>query len=68
MDKENKFLVIKFVVNFDFLPEFSEEVKLEYVEKKESIKNMQVNNFKADVEMMEEMISAYEKNGVWVHS
>lgn len=49
MDKETKYLIIKFFVNFDFLPEFSEHVRLDYVEKKESIKNMQVTNFKADV-------------------
>lgn len=58
---------MKFIVSFDFLPEFSEEIRLDYVEKKESIKTMQVNNFKAEIDQMERMLDAFEKNGVSKH-
>lgn len=68
VDHEDKYLMIKFIVSFDFLPEFSETIKLQYVEKKESLKNLQVSNFKADIEMMEGMLDAYQKNGVWRHN
>lgn len=39
VDAEPRRLVISFVVKFDFLPEFSEDVALEYIEVKAEVLN-----------------------------
>lgn len=44
-----KYLIISFIVNFDYLPEFKEEIKLEFVEKKEKLKSISVNNFHGEI-------------------
>lgn len=39
IDSEPRKLVVSFVVKFDFLPEFSEDVTLEYIQVKEDVFN-----------------------------
>ena len=56
VDKDSKYLIIKFFVNFDFLPEFSEEIKLGLMERNESISTIQINNFKVDMDILESTI------------
>ena len=60
-------MIIVFVVNFDFLPEFREEVKLEYVELKESLKEIGFTNMRAEVEEIGKAIDSMEKIGVTNH-
>jgi hypothetical protein len=41
-----KWLQIVFIVNFDFLPEFREEIRLEYIEFKDSLKKVGFANMR----------------------
>ena len=45
LEDEKRYLVLSFIVSFDYLPEFKEEVKLEFVEKKLGMKNISSFNF-----------------------
>lgn len=45
IEDAKRYLVLNFVVSFDYLPEFKEEVKLEFVEQKVGIKNISNLNF-----------------------
>lgn len=47
-----------FIVNFDFLPEFKEEVRLEYVEQKESLKGLNLINMQAEITEMEKALDS----------
>ena len=68
MEEGQKYLIASFVVNFDYLPEFKEEVRLEYVDRKESIKSLEVSNFQVEIEEMERALNNFEKNGVTIHN
>ena len=67
VEEGKKWLQIVFVVNFDFLPEFREEVRLEYVELKESLKEINFTNMKAEVEEISRTLDSMEKIGTTNH-
>ena len=66
-DDGKKILQVSFIVNFDYLPEFREEIKLDYVERQDSLKSLKVNNFQAEIEEMERALNNFEKNGFIEH-
>lgn len=59
---------IVFVVNFDFLPEFREEIRLEYIEFKDSIKKLSLASMQAEIDEMGRALDSFETNGTTVHT
>lgn len=51
-------------MNFDYLPEFREDLKLEFVSKQENIKSLTANNFHIEIEELSTSIDSFSKNGI----
>lgn len=50
VEEASKFLMVTFVVNFDYLPEFKEEIRLEHVEQKKNKASLSLNSFHVEIE------------------
>ena len=61
MHQDAKTLVVSFIVNFDYLPEFKEVIELEFLEKVNN--SVKVGNFHAEIEEMDTAITNFQKSG-----
>lgn len=68
IEEGKKWLQIIFIVNFDFLPEFREEVRLEHVEQKDSLKLLSLTNMQAEISEIDKAIESMQTNGSTVHN
>ena len=64
VDSEPRKLVVSFVVKFDFLPEFSEDVTLEYIQVKEDVFNkISSVQLKSDMDEVQKVLDAIRSKG-----
>lgn len=62
-----KYLLLSFIVNFDYLPEFKEEITLDYIERKDKLQSISVNSFQSEIAEMEKVLNTLQKNGLNIH-
>ena len=64
VDSEPRKLVLSFVVKFDFLPEFQEDITLEYLEVKGELFNkISSAEFKSDIDEIEKVLDSIKEKG-----